>query len=113
MAKNKKHVDVTSSVEMTTTVVEELEEVVTPVVEDQEEVIPPVVEEHKPIIGTIVNCAKLNVRKEPKGDAVVIGQLVAGSEVMIDDSFKHEDFYKVCTALGVEGFCVKYFITIR
>ena len=59
----------------------------------------------EPIIGHVVDCTKLNVRKDPDADAEILGTIPAGAEVMIDDN--------VCAASGFEGFCVKRFIAVE
>jgi hypothetical protein len=46
-------------------------------------------------IGFVTNCKKLNVREKPKTDSAT------------------EEFYKVFTVAGIEGFCMKNFITIQ
>lgn len=110
MSKNKKYIDETVSVENTTIINDTVEEVTsvemntTVFDEPTQKIIP---------IGIIYGCAKLNVRKEPKPDAEVVSQLVVGSEVMIDCDTSTDEFYKVCTASGVEGFCMKRFVTIQ
>jgi hypothetical protein len=35
-----------------------------------------------------------------------------GAEVAINKEESTAEFYKVCTASGVEGFCMKKFITV-
>ena len=61
------------------------------------------------VIGVVVDCEKLNIRSKPHGE--VIGTIDVDSEVTIEDTFI--DFYKVCTAAGAEGFCMKKFIRIK
>ena len=39
----------------------------------------------EPVIGHVVDCSKLNVRKEPDEDAEILGTIPAGAEVMIDE----------------------------
>ncbi len=63
--------------------------------------------------GVVTNCLRLNVRKEPKADAEVIAVIDALSEVMIEVPASYGDFYKVCTAAGIEGFCMKKYIALR
>lgn len=73
----------------------------------------PVVEtEDDEVIGYVTECAKLNVRKEPSKEADVVTVIPLGAEVMIDDLGSTEDFYKVCTETGVEGYCMKKFINV-
>ena len=69
-------------------------------------------EPKKNIKGVVVNCTSLNVRKEPEPKAEILGTVDANCELIIDDTNSTEEFYKVCTAAGIEGYCVKYFITI-
>lgn len=73
-----------------------------------------VTEEKVPVIGVVVNCQKLRVRSEASANAdntVII--LDALSEVTVDEDASTEDFYKVCTVAGVEGFCMKKFIALK
>jgi len=64
-------------------------------------------------IGFVTNCKKLNVREKPRTDATIICEVDYQTEVMIDEKESTEEFYKVYTAAGVEGFCMKKFIAIR
>lgn len=66
-----------------------------------------------PITGVVANCFSLNVRTGPSKDSDVICEILSKSEVEIDESESSEDFYKICTASGVEGFCMKKFIEVR
>lgn len=67
----------------------------------------------KPVVGYVTNCAKLNVRDEPTPHSNVLCTIEQDSEVEIDEAQSTEDYYKICTAAGVEGYCVKYFINIK
>lgn len=78
-------------------------------VQKEEEVATP----KKPITGVVANCFNLNVRTGPSKDFDVICEIPSDSEVEIDESESFEDFYKICTASGVEGFCMKKFIEVR
>lgn len=64
-------------------------------------------------IGVVKNCSRLNVREAADADADVIGTVEEGSEVEIDEASSTSDFYKVYTAAGLEGFCMKKFISIK
>ena len=64
-------------------------------------------------IGLVSNCKKLNVREKPTVEASVVCEIVCGTELMIDEQESTEEFYKVCTAAGIEGFCMKKFIAIQ
>jgi uncharacterized protein YgiM (DUF1202 family) len=66
------------------------------------------------IIGVVTNCQRLNVRSAPSSDADIICSIPANTVVTItDDSEEIHPFYKVCTAFGVEGFCIKLYITVQ
>lgn len=70
-------------------------------------------EPKKTVHGAVVGCFNLNVRTGPRKDFDVICEIPSESEVEIDESESFEDFYKICTASGVEGFCMKKFIEVR
>lgn len=65
------------------------------------------------VIGVVTNCGRLNVRSKPDLDASVVCVIPKASEVTINESESTEEFYKVCTAAGAEGFCVKEFIELK
>ena len=92
------------------------EEVKTEPVEVKEEVVEepkPVVkpEPPKPLTGKVTGCAKLNVRESANTTANVLAVINEGSEVVINRIKSTVDFYAVCTAAGIEGYCMKKFIT--
>lgn len=63
-------------------------------------------------IGKVIDCENLNVRKEPDIDASVLGFIPVNSEVKIDHEQSTDDFYSICSASGLEGFCMKKYIAI-
>lgn len=62
--------------------------------------------------GVVVDCVKLNVRMEPSSNSEVIGQINASSNLEVYENESTEEFYKICTHSGVEGYCMKKFIHI-
>lgn len=62
--------------------------------------------------GVVFNCAKLNVREKPVVGSRVVSIIDANTEltVTIDESFGN--FYKICTASGVEGYCIKDYVRL-
>lgn len=64
-------------------------------------------------LGVVSDCIKLNVRKEPKVGAPITCEVDCGTELMIDEKESTDEFYKVCTAAGIEGFCMKKFIAVQ
>lgn len=67
----------------------------------------------KTVTGVVVNCAKLNVREEPDAHADVICVLDVMSEIMIDVNKSDNEWLKVHTAAGVEGYCMRKFVDAR
>ena len=84
--------------------VEEVKPEPTPVVEQ------PKPQQTKPVTGNVSGCAKLNVRKAANKDAEIVAVINEGSEVVINRIKSTVDFYAVCTAAGIEGYCMKKFI---
>ena len=61
----------------------------------------------------VTNCLRLHVLAEPDANAEVVCKLRYLTEVMIDLDSSTEDFYKIYTAIGAEGFCQKELVTIK
>lgn len=53
------------------------------------------------------------VRDKPSvfGDLVCL--LKNGSVVEIDEKTSTKDFYSICTSAGVEGYCLKMYLTVE
>lgn len=64
-------------------------------------------------IGVVSNCNKLNVREEPNSNATIVCEVESKTELMIDEGESTDEFYKVFTASGLDGFCMKKFISIQ
>lgn len=78
------------------------------IVEESQEV-----EEAVPTVGFVDNCERLRVRKESNVDSEELCIINKLSEVVIDLDNSTDYFYKVTTSEGVEGYCMKKFITIK
>lgn len=63
--------------------------------------------------GIVTDCLKLNVRETASSDAAVLTIIELLSEVMVDIDASTDDFYKVITAAGVEGFCMRKYIALK
>ena len=63
--------------------------------------------------GIVVDCFRLNVRKKPKSNAAVLAEINKSAEVTVHEEGSTDDFYKVTTKSGVEGFCMKKYIKIK
>ena len=69
-------------------------------------------EAKKEIAGIVTNCVRLNVRKEPDFDADILCTIDVSTNIIIDEEESTDEFYKICTSAGIEGYCVKTYITI-
>ena len=64
--------------------------------------------------GVVAGCMKLNVRENPNTDSNILAVINEGDEVTIDvDASITEDFYKITTATGLEGYCMKSYIVLK
>lgn len=61
----------------------------------------------------VINCAKLNVREEPSPKACIVAVIDASNEVVIYGDEGFGNYYKVCTASGIEGYCIKDFLELK
>lgn len=62
--------------------------------------------------GIVMDCLYLNVRKLPDINADVAVVIDALTQVCVDLDASTEDFYKVRTSDGVEGFCMRKYIAL-
>lgn len=62
-------------------------------------------------VGVVSNCSKLNIRKKPniKSDIVIV--VDAKTQLEINEG-KSKDWYKVTVKAGVEGYCMKKYVTL-
>ena len=67
----------------------------------------------KTVIGFVSDCTKLNVREQPEIDADVVCVLNNGTEVEINVVNSTNEWFSVCTAAGIEGYCMRKFINAR
>ena len=97
----------------------EQELIMDPVVEAEAEQAQEIVEESQeveeavPTVGFVDNCECLRVRKESNVDSEELCIINKLSEVVIDLGNSTDYFYKVTTSEGVEGYCMKKFITSK
>ena len=67
----------------------------------------------KTVVGTVVNCAKLNVREQMNTSAAVLCVIPASAEVTVFVEENHPEWEHVITEDGVEGFCMKKYIASK
>lgn len=67
----------------------------------------------QPTIGTVINCKKLNLRMKPSKAASIIYEMPADSKLTIDLNKSVNGWLHVHTESGLEGFCMKEFVSIK
>lgn len=60
--------------------------------------------------GVVANCAKLNVRSKPGINGDVVCVLDKDVEVTIDVDESTDEWFKIRTAAGVNGYCMRKFV---
>ena len=77
-------------------------------VEDAIEMSGPIIDDaFTETIGTVVNCAKLNIRTAPDCNAAIEGTIKKGDSVIIHEEIG--DFYRI----GANQYCMKKYIEIE
>lgn len=61
----------------------------------------------------VVGCGMLNVRKEPNVAAKAIAVVKRGTTLEIDQEKSNDEWLCVCTASGVEGYCMAQYVEIN
>lgn len=103
-----------NEVEESTNETEETTEEVTKEVTEPEVIVPSIENnvENNEVIGKISGFEKLYVRKEASKDSEPVGIVTDKDDLSIDVAHSTDDFYKVITSNGLEGYCVKEFVKI-
>lgn len=65
------------------------------------------------VTGMVVGCSKLNVRAEADLFADIVCVLDNRSEIAIDVNKSNRDWFYICTATGIEGYCMRKFVEAR
>lgn len=73
----------------------------------------PVVEETSIKTGCVYGCSKLNVRSAASSESEVVCVISENTKIAVDESESTSDFYKICTVSGIEGYCMKQYITLE
>ena len=61
----------------------------------------------------VANCLRLHIFTEPNTESDIVCKVRYLTEVAVDLENSTDDFYKIYTATGAEGFCKKDLITIK
>ena len=92
--------------------VEQVEETINEVEESTNKIEETKKEVTEEVIGKIIEFEKLYVRKEASKDSEPVGIVTDKDDLSIDVARSTDDFYKVITSNGLEGYCVKEFVKI-
>lgn len=65
------------------------------------------------VAGVVVDCPKLNIRKDADINSKVLSVVPASSELTIDLNKSADDWYSVRTKVGIKGFCMKKYIKVE
>ena len=72
-----------------------------------------IVEETESLIGVVSGCTKLNIRKESNITSEPVCIVPEKSVLLIDQDLSTDEWYKVYTEAGMEGFCMKKYVTVN
>ena len=104
--KTKSLADVTEEVEEEIAEVNESEEV-------EEEVTKEVPKEaESTVVGYVSGCLKLNIREDGYPGANVVCVVPEKTALLIEVAESNDEWYKVYTETGMEGFCMKQYVTL-
>lgn len=110
--KNNSLKDVTGEIEKEIAEVNETEEIDEVNETEEIEEVEEVEEEDATVVGTVTGCQKLNVRAKADIKAEVVCQIPEKAVLLIDTDESTDEWYKVYTEAGMEGFCMKKYVTV-
>lgn len=62
------------------------------------------------VTGVITGCSKLNVRVAPVAGAEVVCVLDVNTEIKINVANSTDEWFSICTAAGIDGYCMRKFV---
>lgn len=65
------------------------------------------------VTGRIINCGKLNIRYSADAQSKVLCTVDVGSELTVHSETLPDEWFKVTTKSGVEGYCMSKYIAIE
>ena len=64
------------------------------------------------VVGYVSGCFKLNIREEGYPGANVVCVVPEKTALLIEVAESNDEWYKVYTETGMEGFCMKQYVTL-
>ena len=61
----------------------------------------------------VADCVRLHILSAPRSNADVVCKVRYLTELLITEERPGDDYYKVCTVSGAEGYCEKSLVRIR
>lgn len=71
------------------------------------------VKESAPLIGVVNGCNRLNIRAEASFTSEVLTVVDTGAELQIHEIESTDEFFKVTTEFGIDGYTMRQFVTIN
>ena len=93
-------------------VTEEVEEEIAEVNESEEVTKEATKEADSTVVGYVSGCLKLNIREEGYPGANVVCVVPEKTALLIEVAESNDEWYKVYTETGMEGFCMKQYVTL-
>ena len=93
-------------------VTEEVEEEIAEVNESEEVTKEATKEADNTVVGYVSGCLKLNIREEGYPGANVVCVVPEKTALLIEVAESNDEWYKVYTETGMEGFCMKQYVTL-
>ena len=93
-------------------VTEEVEEEIAEVNESEEVTKEATKEADSTVVGYVSGCLKLNIREEGYPGANVVCVVPEKTALLIEVAESNDECYKVYTETGIEGFCMKQYVTL-
>lgn len=60
--------------------------------------------------GHVGNCERLNIRSAPNVYAEILAVVAEGTALELNLKESTDDWFYVCTPVGIEGFCMKRYV---
>ena len=93
-------------------VTEEVEEEIAEVNESEEVTKEVTKEADSTVVGYVSGCFKLNIREDGYPGANVVCVVPEKTALLIEVAESNDEWYKVYTETGMEGFCMKQYVTL-
>lgn len=92
---------------------EEIVDQIAAKVEEEIASVPEELEVPATMTGRVINCGKLNIRMNADPTSKVLCTVDVGSELTVYSETLPDEWFKVTTKSGVEGYCMSKYITIE